>query len=185
MRDRFDATAASEHTGRHRRMYVSSCVYQCPLRCFRVAGLYIDSIPPSPVNAQVISDASNAAAAALLDEPPQIGNRSPGIWSVCFQGGTFDRVKQRCRLIAACHICIDHIVCLFCIMHLCNQLSHCMYTMSRSDTSQVLRRLQSVPADEVLHVAARATAEVHRQSVTRPHRCRASGCGTTRHARPN
>ena len=139
LRYRFDATATSEHSGRHRRMCVSSCVYQCPLHRFHVVGLYIDSIQSPPVNAQVISDASNAAAAALMDEPPQIGNRSPGIWSVCFQGGTFDRVKQRCRLILSCHTCIDHIICLLCIVRLCNQLSHCMCTMSRSDVPQVLR----------------------------------------------
>ena len=41
LRGRLDATAASEHTGRHRRMYVSICVYPCPVRCFRVIGLYI------------------------------------------------------------------------------------------------------------------------------------------------
>ena len=113
LRYRFDATAASEHSGRHRRMSVSSCVDQCQLHRFHVVGLYIDSIPSPPVNAQVISDASNAAAMSIMEAPPEIGNRSPGIWSVCFQGGTFDRVKQRCRLIASCHTCIDHIMCLY------------------------------------------------------------------------
>ena len=98
-------------------MCVSSCVsYVCeqlyvpvptPHR-FHIFGLYIDSMPSPPVRAQIINDASNALAAALLDEPPQICNRSPGILSLCFQGGTFDRVKQRCRLIASCHTCIGH-----------------------------------------------------------------------------
>ena len=110
---------------------------QCTSTRVEVVGLCIDSIPSPPVKALIISDASNAAAAALLDEPPQIGNRSPGIWSVCFQGGTFDRVKQRCRLIAACHTYIDHIICLLCIVHLYNQLNHCTCTMSRSDVPQV------------------------------------------------
>ena len=118
------------------------------------------------MNAQVINEASNAAANAILDSPPEIGNRSPGIWSVCFQGGTFDRVKQRCWLIASCHICTDNIICLFCLTHLYNQLGHYMCTMSRSDTSQVLRRLQSVPADQVHSGVARATDEDDRSGVS-------------------
>ena len=56
-----------------------------------------DSMPPPPVNTQIINDAANAAA-AILEAPPEIGNRSPGIWRVVFQGRIFERVKQRCRI---------------------------------------------------------------------------------------
>ena len=65
------------------------------LHSFHIIGSYIDSTPAQLVNAQVINDAANAAALSIMEAPPEIGNRSPGIWSVCFQGGTFDRVKQR------------------------------------------------------------------------------------------
>ena len=65
------------------------------LQSFHIIGSYIDSTPAQLVNAQVINDAANAAALSIMEVPPEIGNRSPGIWSVCFQGGTFDRVKQR------------------------------------------------------------------------------------------
>ena len=135
------------------------------------------------MNAQVINDAANAAALSIMEAPPEIGNRSPGIWSVCFQGGTFDRVKQRCRLIAACHTYIDHIICLLCIVHLCNQLNHCMCTI---DAPQVFWRLFAVPADKIQHVAARTTTESHRKGTPdRHHRGRTSSCSTTRHVRPN
>ena len=111
LRNGFDATATPEHSGRCRQICVSRCVsYVCEQLCVPMP---IDSIPSPPANAQVINDASNAAALSIMEAPPEIGNRSPGIWSVCFQGGTFDRVKQRCRLIASCHTCIDHIMCLY------------------------------------------------------------------------
>ena len=97
----FDATATPEHSGRCRQIRVSRCVsYVCEQLCVPMP---IDSIPSPPANAQVINDASNAAALSIMEAPPEIGNRSPGIWSVCFQGGTFDRVKQRCRPVASCH----------------------------------------------------------------------------------
>ena len=47
---------------------------------------------------EVIDDAANAAfAASYRDQLPAQGTRKADIWSLCFQGGTFDRVKQRCR----------------------------------------------------------------------------------------
>ena len=46
---------------------------------------------------EVISDVANQEF-ANLEEPPAIGSRKVDIWSVCFQGGTFDRVKERCGM---------------------------------------------------------------------------------------
>ena len=45
---------------------------------------------------EVVSDAANSVFVATSDAPPAIGNRKADLWSVCFQGGTFDRIKERC-----------------------------------------------------------------------------------------
>ena len=29
------------------------------------------------------------------DEPPSVGSRTPNYWSICFQGGTFERIQER------------------------------------------------------------------------------------------
>ena len=46
---------------------------------------------------KVINNAANEAyIASLGGDVPEIGNRRSEVWSCCFQGGTFDRIKQRC-----------------------------------------------------------------------------------------
>ena len=45
---------------------------------------------------EVVSDAANSVFVETPDAPPAIGNRRADLWSVCFQGGTFDRIKERC-----------------------------------------------------------------------------------------
>ena len=48
---------------------------------------------------EVIDNAANAAfAEAVGDDLPVAGGRKVDIWSLCFQGGTFDRVKERCSV---------------------------------------------------------------------------------------
>ena len=48
---------------------------------------------------EVVDNAANAAfAEAVGDDLPSAGGRKVDIWSLCFQGGTFDRVKERCRV---------------------------------------------------------------------------------------
>ena len=46
-----------------------------------------------------ISEAVNTAAndrfAAMTDGMPETGSRLPELWSQCYFGGTFDRMKQR------------------------------------------------------------------------------------------
>ena len=45
----------------------------------------------------VVATGAEAAVAAIADgELPANGTRFPGIWSVAFQGGTFERLAQRC-----------------------------------------------------------------------------------------
>ena len=46
---------------------------------------------------EVVADAANGEF-ANLEEPPAIGSRKVDIWSACSQGGTFDRVKERCGM---------------------------------------------------------------------------------------
>ena len=45
---------------------------------------------------EVVSDAASSVFVATTDAPPASGNRKADLWSVCFQGGTFDRIKERC-----------------------------------------------------------------------------------------
>ena len=45
---------------------------------------------------EVVSDAANTVFVANTDAPPAIGNRKADLWSACFHGGTFDRIKERC-----------------------------------------------------------------------------------------
>ena len=47
------------------------------------------------LSTEVVNDAANAAFAEKCDKPLEQGTRKAEIWSVCFQGGTFDRIKQR------------------------------------------------------------------------------------------
>ena len=49
------------------------------------------------IPSEVIDNAANAAfVEAVGDDVPAAGGRKVDIWSTCFQGGTFDRVKERC-----------------------------------------------------------------------------------------
>ena len=47
---------------------------------------------------EVVEAAANQEFARSSDDLPSTGSRKVDIWSVCFQGGTFDRVKERCIL---------------------------------------------------------------------------------------
>ena len=42
------------------------------------------------------NDANAAFVEAVGDDIPSAGGRKVDTWSTCFQGGTFDRVKERC-----------------------------------------------------------------------------------------
>ena len=49
------------------------------------------------IPSEVVYNAANAAfAEAVGDDLPSAGGRKVDIWSTCLQGGTFDRVKERC-----------------------------------------------------------------------------------------
>ena len=55
---------------------------------------------PTPIHmhTEVIDAAANAAFIAShggKDELPAQGTRQVDIWSVCFQGGTFERIQER------------------------------------------------------------------------------------------
>ena len=51
------------------------------------------------IPSEVVDNAANAAfAEAVGNDLPASGGRKVDIWSLCFQGGTFDRVKERCRV---------------------------------------------------------------------------------------
>ena len=48
---------------------------------------------------EVVDGAANAAfAESVGGDIPATGGRKVDIWSMCFQGGTFDRVKERCTV---------------------------------------------------------------------------------------
>ena len=51
------------------------------------------------ISSEVVDNAANAAFVETVgDDLPAAGGRKVDIWSLCFQGGTFDRVKERCRV---------------------------------------------------------------------------------------
>ena len=86
-------------------------------------------------------------------------------------------------MLTSCHTCIEHSICLLCILQICNTLNHCLCTI---DAPQVFWRLFAVPADKIQHVAARTTIESHRQGTPGRHnRGRTSSCSPTRHVRPD
>ena len=58
---------------------------------------------------EVVDSAANAALAeAIGDDLPSTGGRKVDIWSLCFQGGTFDRVKERCRVLVSIAAHLSH-----------------------------------------------------------------------------
>ena len=60
-------------------------------------------------SADVIDDAANRIFVAGTTEPPTAGSRKADTFSMCFQGGTFDRIKERCASklsVAACYACV-------------------------------------------------------------------------------
>ena len=68
------------------------CVYYCPLiGTARISHACIGFIPT-----EVVEAAANQEFARSTDDLPSTGSRKADVWSVCFQGGTFDRVKERC-----------------------------------------------------------------------------------------
>ena len=55
-----------------------------------------DTQPPlGRADTQVVQEAAQQIAAEILDEPPSVGSRSPNYWSICFEGGTFERIQER------------------------------------------------------------------------------------------
>ena len=52
--------------------------------------------------AEVINSVANETFIARCGEAPETGNRRSEVWSCCFQGGTFDRIKQRCMSLCVC-----------------------------------------------------------------------------------
>ena len=78
------------------------------------------------IPSEVVDHAANAAFAdSVGNDLPSTGGRKVDIWSLCFQGGTFDRVKERCTVwlsVAVCIAqCVHIIVCRsikpVCLMH--------------------------------------------------------------------
>ena len=58
---------------------------------------------------EVVETAANAAFAETVgDNMPSMGGRKVDIWSLCFQGGTFDRVKERCRVLLSTAAYLSH-----------------------------------------------------------------------------
>ena len=45
---------------------------------------------------EVVNDNAEQAFIDATGEKPLPGGRRVDTWSMCFQGGTFDRVKERC-----------------------------------------------------------------------------------------
>ena len=58
---------------------------------------------------EVIDDAANRVVVASTTEPPMTGSRKADTFSMCFQGGTFDRIKERGEPnlpVAVCYACV-------------------------------------------------------------------------------
>ena len=75
--------------------------------CGTVADIACDRLPHADgvhcvyMPSEVIDNAANAAfAESVGDDLPAAGGRKVDIWSTCFQGGTFDRVKEQLHRIA-------------------------------------------------------------------------------------
>ena len=61
------------------------------------------------IPSEVVDNAANAAFAEVVgDAVPSTGGRKVDIWSLCFQGGTFDRVKERCRVLVSIAAHLSH-----------------------------------------------------------------------------
>ena len=59
---------------------------------------------------EVVEDAANQSFVGTTTEPPMTGSRKVDTWSMCFQGGTFDRVKERrgpLLSVAVRYVCVD------------------------------------------------------------------------------
>ena len=55
-----------------------------------------DTQPPlARADTQVVQEAAIQIASEVMDEPPSVGSRTPNYWSICFQGGTFERIQER------------------------------------------------------------------------------------------
>ena len=62
---------------------------------------------------EVIDDAANRLFLANAKEAPATGSQKADTFSMCFQGGTFDRVKERCesRLsVAVRYVCVSMLI---------------------------------------------------------------------------
>ena len=46
---------------------------------------------------EVMDDAANRIFVAGTTTPPMTGSRKADTFSMCFQGGTLDRIKERCE----------------------------------------------------------------------------------------
>ena len=79
-------------------MYIAVRYSVCICRCVHTPG------EPS----EVINEDAEQAFIDATGEQPLPGGRRVDTWSMCFQGGTFDRVKERCGSslsVAAHHVC--------------------------------------------------------------------------------
>ena len=55
-----------------------------------------DTQPPlARADTQVVQEAAIQIASEIMDEPPSVGSGTPNYWSICFQGGTFERIQER------------------------------------------------------------------------------------------
>ena len=64
------------------------------------------------VTTEVVDAAANRefVETTTEGERPATGSRKVDTWSMCFQGGTFDRVKERCVSLPATPVCVSHII---------------------------------------------------------------------------
>ena len=51
--------------------------------------------PLARADTQVVQEAAIQIVSEVMDEPPSVGSRTPNYWSICFQGGTFERIQER------------------------------------------------------------------------------------------
>ena len=96
---------------------------------------------------EVINEDAERAFIDATGEQPLPGGRRVDTWSMCFQGGTFDRVKERCDSslsVAVRHICAwtHKSVCIIHQLYRCRLTAYCIF--------HIMHRIQCV---HVTHIA--------------------------------
>ena len=81
---------------------------------------------------EVINEDAERAFIDATGEQPLPGGRRVDTWSMCFQGGTFDRVKERCDSslsVAVRHICAwtHKSVCIIRQLYRCRLTAYCIF----------------------------------------------------------